>query len=134
MWASGAKEESLNFLRQFTASLSRDVAQETTALSHRPGVSRTKIAEYSKLVARCYFKQGEWQKELKSDWGSRNVEDILHAYFLATHYDPVWYKAWHTWGLANFDVVAHSEPQFDAKISVQTITRLVQHVVQAIEG
>lgn len=69
MWAKGAKDhESLNFLRQFSASLARDVMQETNAYSQRPGVSKQKIAELSKLVARCYFKQGEWQQELKECW------------------------------------------------------------------
>ena len=68
MWASGAKEESLNFLRQFSASLARDVMQETSAQTQRPSVSKSKMAELSKLVARCYFKQGEWQYELEDGW------------------------------------------------------------------
>jgi FKBP12-rapamycin complex-associated protein len=68
MWANGSKEESLNFLCQFSASLARDVMQETNAQTQRPGVSRQKIAELSKLVARCFYKQGEWQAELKDEW------------------------------------------------------------------
>ena len=70
MWATGAKEESLNFLRQFSTSLARDVMQETNAQTQRAGVSKSKMAEMSKLVARCYFKQGQWQSALKDDWGS----------------------------------------------------------------
>ena len=68
MWANGSKEDSLNFLRQFSASLSRDVTQETNAQTQRPGISRQKIAELSKLLARCFYKQGEWQVELKDEW------------------------------------------------------------------
>jgi serine/threonine-protein kinase mTOR len=68
MWATGAKDESLNFLRQFSTSLARDVMQETNA--QRSGVSKSKMAELSKLVARCYYKQGEWQAALKDDWSS----------------------------------------------------------------
>ena len=70
MWATGAKEDSLNFLRQFSASLARDVMQETSSQAPRFGVSKSEMAELSKLVARCYFKQGEWQVALKDDWSS----------------------------------------------------------------
>ena len=152
MWANGAKEESLNFLRQFSASLARDVMQETNAQTQRPGVSKSKMAELSKLVARCYYKQGEWQVALKDDWSSvrlfliidvcplnqpffqRNVEDILHAYYLATHYDPGWYKAWHTWALANFSVIAYMESPADGKPNDVAGERLAAHIVQAVKG
>jgi len=70
MWASGAQDESLSFLRQFSASLAGDVLRETNVQTQRPGVTKQKIAELSKLVARCYFKQGEWQVALKDDWGA----------------------------------------------------------------
>ncbi|KAF8637601.1 hypothetical protein AX17_002670 [Amanita inopinata Kibby_2008] len=133
MWASGAKEESLDFLRQFSVSLSRDLQQqEPSNQTQRSNVSKQKLAELSKLLARCYFKQGEWQVALKDDWGSRNVEDILHCYFLATHYDPSWYKAWHTWALANFEVIGHLEGQSENR-PVNKVG-LMAHVIQAVEG
>jgi FKBP12-rapamycin complex-associated protein len=70
MWATGAREESLTFLRQFSSSLSRDLQSESGEHAQRPGVSKQKLAELSRLLARCFFKQGEWQVELKDDWGS----------------------------------------------------------------
>jgi serine/threonine-protein kinase mTOR len=70
MWAAGAREESLTFLRQFSASLARDLQAESSEHAQRTGVSKQKLAELSRLLARCYFKQGEWQMELKEDWGS----------------------------------------------------------------
>jgi len=70
MWATGAKEESLGFLRHFSTSLARDIAQETSAQSQRSSVSKEKIEELSKLVARCFYKQGEWQCDIKPDWNS----------------------------------------------------------------
>lgn len=70
MWASGAREDSLNFLRQFSASLARDLQSESGEHSQRGTVSKHKLDELSRLLARCYFKQGEWQVELKDDWGS----------------------------------------------------------------
>ena len=70
MWASGAREDSLSFLRQFSASLARDLQSESAEHSQRAAVSKHKLDELSRLLARCYFKQGEWQVELKDDWGS----------------------------------------------------------------
>ncbi|KAM6497086.1 phosphatidylinositol 3-kinase [Amanita muscaria] len=133
MWATGAKEDSLEFLRQFATNLARDLQQqEPNVAMQRSNVSKQKLAELSKLLARCFFKQGEWQVALRDDWGSRNVEDILHCYYLATHYDQTWYKAWHTWALANFEVIGHMESQAEHR-SVNK-AGLVAHVVQAVEG
>ena len=68
MWAKGSTEDSLNFLRQFTGSLAADIARETNAQTQRPNVSKDKITELSKLVSRCYLKQGEWEVKLRDDW------------------------------------------------------------------
>jgi len=70
MWATGAREESLTFLRQFSGSLARDLQSESNEHAQRTGVSKPKLAELSRLLARCYFKQGEWQVELKDSWGT----------------------------------------------------------------
>lgn len=64
----------------------------------------------------------------------RNVKDILHAYFLATHYDPTWYKAWHTWALANFEVIGHLDNQVENKTIDIAGNGLVAHIVQAVQG
>ncbi|KAF9223956.1 phosphatidylinositol 3-kinase [Gyrodon lividus] len=134
MWANGSREESLNFLRQFSANLARDLQIETKEHSQRAGVTKHKLDELSRLLARCYFKQGQWQVELKEDWGARNVKDILHSYLLATHYDPNWYKAWHTWALANFEVVGHLESQKESSAVDIPGSGLAAHTVQAVQG
>jgi serine/threonine-protein kinase mTOR len=77
MWASGAREDSLNFLRQFSASLARDLQSESSEHPQRAAVSKHKLDELSRLLARCYFKQGEWQVELKDNWGE--VSDITYS-------------------------------------------------------
>jgi serine/threonine-protein kinase mTOR len=71
MWDNGTKEETLSSLRHFTERLARDI-QETNTQMQRPGVPRTKLDELSKLLARCYFKQGKWQVELRDSWGEVN--------------------------------------------------------------
>lgn len=73
MWANGSREDSLGFLRQFSASLARDLQVETKELFLRPSVSKHKLDELSRLLARCYFKQGQWQVELKEDWDAVSI-------------------------------------------------------------
>ncbi|RDB15759.1 Serine/threonine-protein kinase tor2, partial [Hypsizygus marmoreus] len=137
MWATGTKENresSLQFIRQFATSLSRDLQVESSENPSHAVVPQQKLTELSKLLARCYFKTGEWQVELADNWGARNVEDILHSYYLATHFDPTWYKAWHTWALANFDVVGYMENQNSNRTTDGPESGLVAHVVQAVDG
>lgn len=74
MWTQGDRESSLNFLRQFATSLSSDVKTEPS----RSGVPRPKYDEISRLLARCYFKQGQWEAELDSEWQSVSTLRSLH--------------------------------------------------------
>ncbi|KAG1798813.1 FAT domain-containing protein [Suillus variegatus] len=108
---------------------------ETKDHSQRSGVGKAKLEELSRLLARCYFKQGQWQVELKEDRGpvpgQRNVKDILHSYLLATHYDPNWYKAWRTWALANFEVIGHLESQKESMAANIPGSGLAAHTVPA---
>ncbi|KXN92422.1 Phosphatidylinositol 3-kinase tor2 [Leucoagaricus sp. SymC.cos] len=140
MWAQpepGSREKTLEFLRQFSAQLAHDLQQESSDHSHHKlgnNVSKQKLNELSKLLARCYFKQGEWQAQFEDSWSSRNTEDILHSYFLATHYDPTWYKAWHTWALANFEVISEMESQAEGRMVDIPGEGIAAHVVQAVEG
>jgi serine/threonine-protein kinase mTOR len=69
MWANGAKEDTLSFMRQFSTNLAHDIQNETATQTQRAGVSRQKLDELSRLLARCYFKQAQWQVELKDTWG-----------------------------------------------------------------
>ena len=70
----------------------------------------------------------------KTHWLQRNVDDILHCYMLATHFDAGWYKAWHTWALANFEVIGHLESQNDLRTVDLPGEGLAAHTVQAVEG
>lgn len=73
--------------------------------SEGPGIPKH-VEEYTKLLARCFLKQGEWQIALNNNWRTETSEIILGAYLLATHFDNKWYKAWHNWALANFEVIS----------------------------
>lgn len=131
LWANGQHEESLRYLFKFTSSLSRDLVPETERPSS--SVNKSKLEDLSHLLARCYFKQGQWQVSLHHDWDERPIKEILHSYWLATHYDPKWYKAWHTWALANFEVVGYLESLTEDRTDIPG-DELAVHIVQAVEG
>ncbi|KAF7308846.1 Serine/threonine-protein kinase TOR [Mycena kentingensis (nom. inval.)] len=137
MWAEGrAPQETLMFLRRFIENLINDLEAEEKSQStdlRSALVSQPRTSAVSKLLARCYFKLGEWQAQLRPDWvEDQHYDDLLNSYLLATHYDGQWYKAWHTWALANFEVINH------VKIQEHTdeLPRkdLAAHAVQAITG
>lgn len=65
----------------------------------------------------------------------RNIKDILQSYYLATHYDSSWYKAWHTWALANFEVVAFLEDkQYHKMNDGKPGQELAAHIVSSVNG
>lgn len=91
--------------------------------------------EQTVLLAKCYLRQGEWMVTLnKGDWHhGPQRQDILQCYLKATQYNTKWYKAWHAWALANFEVVQAlaSKAGSDDRLEQGIIT---QHVVPAVRG
>ncbi|KAJ7435254.1 FAT domain-containing protein [Mycena latifolia] len=136
MWAQGAREGSLAELRQFTVSLAKDLQAESSDHALRAGLPKQRLNQLSKLLARCYFKQGEWQVVLDENWycDDSGLKDVLQSYLLATRFDESWYKAWHTWAMANFDVVSQIDTPTEDRIRDISGERLASHVVQSIEG
>lgn len=113
MWATGNQQDALKYLIDFTTRMSHDLNLSNDDLilqplpTENPG-STEEIGDYTKLLARCFLKQGEWQVSLNPDW-KQNADQkasILGSYLLATHFDKTWYKAWHNWALANFEMVS----------------------------
>jgi FKBP12-rapamycin complex-associated protein len=157
MWASGEREDALDILKTFSTKVAEDLSirahdvsihQPTTngvaglngsmnalSISSNNASSGKDMAEDYRLLAKCYLKQGEWQTSLHNgDWHHENVHEILAAYNAATRYNQNWYKAWHAWALANFEVVTSYTSQGDRE-SIELPQGVVQnHVVPAIEG
>ncbi|KAF7308485.1 Serine/threonine-protein kinase TOR [Mycena chlorophos] len=136
MWVAGPKDEAMNALQGFTTDLLNDLKAEDKATDTDPRIvvaKQPRITTVSKLLARCYYKLGEWQAQLRPDWVSnQHYDDILSSYRLATHYDGQWYKAWHTWALANFDVISKVKGQ--DIVDDLPAKDLAAHAVQAIHG
>jgi serine/threonine-protein kinase mTOR len=148
MWVNGDRAGTIHEMRKFTADLTKDV--QGRADRHSGMLSKSKMDEMSKLLARCHLKLGEWQTTAGEDWDTvsqgwpldflfladgahakRPTKEILHAYLLATRYDPQWYRAWYTWALANFEVVGYMESHADGRGEAPA---LVAHTVQAVQG
>ncbi|EOD48942.1 putative phosphatidylinositol 3-kinase tor2 protein [Neofusicoccum parvum UCRNP2] len=103
--------------------------------SQNPGAAQFDLAETQKLLAKCYLKQGEWQTHLHhGDWAHEHVHEILSAYAAATRYNQNWYKAWHAWALANFEVVNAMTPQADRSTPDLPPSAVHEHIVPAIHG
>lgn len=106
------KPLALRTLRDFTSRMSTDVGMSGKGPEQIAIIKRETIkTDALHLLARCYHKQGEWQTALDPEWTAQNTEQVLESYSLATEFDDGWYKAWHSWALANFDVIHFNEQQ-----------------------
>jgi FKBP12-rapamycin complex-associated protein len=58
-------------LREFTGRIADDLeAEASKETDPRPGVPKPRLVQLSKLLARCYFKLGEWEGQLRPEWPS----------------------------------------------------------------
>lgn len=93
------------------------------------------MADHKELLARCCLKQGEWQVALnKGDWRHDHVDDILASYSAATQFNPNWYKAWHAWALANFEIIQALTQKPERALAVVPQAIIIDHVVPAVKG
>ena len=74
-WAKGDRHDTLNYLRDFSAKLARDI--QNNAPARADPIGNGKLEELSRLLARCYFKQGEWQFALKEEWDGVSLFRVL---------------------------------------------------------
>lgn len=160
-WATGRQSAALEGLKLFTADLAEQLNTASMAAQGMNGVndlhgmngsysngvngingnashfalSPKTIEEYTKLLARCCLKSGEWQVALnQGDWRHDHVDDILTQYNHATQFNPNWYKAWHAWALANFEIVQALSQKPSRDLAVVPHTIIVDHVVPAVRG
>lgn len=129
------QETVLSDLREFTSNLALEygVVHEFEAGQQGfvvPAVSGNVSLEYLKLLARCYCKQGEWQMAIRSrnEWVTDETCDVLESFRRATVLDTKWYKAWHSWAEANFNVLQYNEEKGGAEMLMK------QSIVPAVTG
>lgn len=149
------------YLRDFTSRLTQDLGlnPETDAPNAASELAASgQLGEYTRLLARCYYKLGEWQSMLQPNWGSVSVcrsyarkghadwvklaaqqeyvNEILTSYLFATGLDRKWYKAWHAWALANSEVVNYHTQLQAMQGNQDPIPPEVfsSHIVPAVKG
>lgn len=62
-----------SYLKDFTGRLTQDLGLNPD--SDEPNSAQElavtgQLQEYTRLLARCYYKLGEWQSALQPDWGA----------------------------------------------------------------
>ena len=162
-WAAGKQNQALEALKIFTAemadrldaahmaaqgmngvdghNMNGSVNGSTNGLGPSPAhsahamLSSKAMTDHTVLLARCCLKQGEWQvAQKKGDWQHNHVDDVLASYRAATHFNPKWYKAWHAWALANFEIVQSITSRPDGDPNTLPPGIVIDHVVPAVRG
>jgi FKBP12-rapamycin complex-associated protein len=82
-----------------------------------------------KLLARCYLKLGQWQKNINENF-TDVLPEILRSFLAATCCDRDWYKAWHAWALANFEAIS----SFDKSNEHISNQHLLSYAIPSIQG
>lgn len=137
MWATGQQDAAIGHLFEFTDSLSKDLRVNLPNGIHAGAPQSIPIDdEHTRLLARCYLKQGEWQVARHRSWHAepRTSQKILDSYQKATHFHREWYKAWHAWALANFEVVTAGST-LEGRENGQLSPKMIRdHVIPAVNG
>ncbi|CCE63837.1 hypothetical protein TPHA_0F03570 [Tetrapisispora phaffii CBS 4417] len=125
LWSTGSQKDTLLHLIGFTSRMAHDLGLDPNNMIAQNVMKSSTIApehvdEYTKLLARCFLKQGEWRVQLQPNWRVENPDAILGSYLLATHFDNKWYKAWHNWALANFEVISMISSSSLEKVNVSS--------------
>ncbi|KAL9635499.1 MAG: hypothetical protein Q9164_003418, partial [Protoblastenia rupestris] len=151
-WSVGDYQGSLRRLRSFTADLAHQLnayINNSGATAHgghtnlvpngngnsTNGHHHPDVTNIKKLLAKCYVKQGEWLTALRhGDWQSDHIHNIIGAYAEATEYNKDWYKAWHSWALANFEIVTATTARAKGENALIPHSTVIEHVVPAVQG
>ncbi|KAJ7429881.1 phosphatidylinositol 3-kinase [Mycena galericulata] len=137
MWAEGTQQNhlyqnSLHFLRQFTGSVADDLeAEASKETDPRSTVSQSRVTRPLQVACAMLF---QIRPQTHPMLQGQHYTELLNSYLLATHYDGEWYKAWHTWALANFEVINEMENKVHDRTVDIAGNRLAAHAVQAITG
>ena len=86
----------------------------------------------NKLKARCYLKLGMWEKNQLTILSEKMFDSVISSFKTSTELNPQYYKAWHAFGLMNYDALCAYEEL--NKKSSQNSGRIQLHCLAAING
>ena len=135
LWADNCRVQAFNQMKEFTQQLVGNLGINSLSdvIAHVESDLNDPLKQsMMQLLARCYLRIGAWQNNLNEESNSEQgiMPDTLKSYLAATHYDRNWYKAWHAWAFANFEVVSqHEKLHEDLPTNI-----LISHVVPSIQG
>ena len=142
-WEIGERELAVRYMKQYaryrattldrclSLNTNNDGASSSIATEHDEG---GKVEEQSRLLARCHFKLGEWQKTLALERGEELGNAQIESYLAATSYDKTWYRAWHGWALVNFEMAMAYEQRIKTSKGRRVPMGKNPYLVPAIQG
>ncbi|KAK9311013.1 FAT domain-containing protein [Lipomyces starkeyi] len=136
MWATGNQKEALNHLCDFTSKMSQDLGLNTNDLMTEPLPSELVVsASLTNIPMVNGSGSVNGSSALVNAMESEDFNSILRSYLLATYFDKGWYKAWHNWAFANFEVVTSTD-KADSKDRGDAISNELvdKYVLPAIQG
>ncbi|KAF1987263.1 phosphatidylinositol 3-kinase tor2 [Aulographum hederae CBS 113979] len=147
MWSIGDRLDAFDTLKEFSTRVADDLQVRTrdlnvnnnnmlSSLTHANTTPELRdVGEDYKLLSKCYLKQGDWLTQLNNgEWDHDQVADVLASYQAATRYNKDWYKAWHSWALANFEVVTSMTSKGGQEATDLPPHAIHDHAVPAIQG
>lgn len=87
------------------------------------------------ILCKYYLQLTKWQKATMQEGFDREIMDkVLTSIRTATQYDPMSHKAWHKWGILNFEALSFYERPNKGVLAANTIELMESHIYSAIEG
>lgn len=124
LWMSGQRSYAYQQLNRFLCEYTEQIPDNTTTTNE----------ERQRLLARCYLRLGRWQEALEGVTES-SIPSVLKYYSEATGYDPMWYKAWHSWAYMNFETVLFYKNQYESGgVKVEKTPEYIKYTVLAVQG
>lgn len=122
LWMSGQRSYAYQQLTRFLYEYTEQMPDGSTS------------EERQRLLARCYLRLGCWQEALEGVTES-SIPSVLKYYSEATEYDPMWYKAWHSWAYMNFETVLFYKNQYESGgVKVEKTPEYIKYTVLAVQG
>ena len=87
------------------------------------------------ILCKYYLQLTKWQKATMQEGFNREIMDkVLNSIHTATQYDPKSHKAWHKWGILNFEALSFYERPSKEELPANTMEVMETHIYSAIEG